>query len=299
MSDLAKNISALVIASDKDSATSLADTLSAYLGEVHIVSSMPSARETFRATKTPVVVIDDSVNPEDRVSLVKELCWEDPHVLIAMAAGEGFEDVSAEALKSGASDILCKPIDKVALSDLLSRFASVIARREYKRFSPELFERVQMDLSLIPSAKAVNNAVMLLSEFLSVAFGERELLRLELGFQEVLRNALEHGCLGVDYHQKKELCERAAFDEYVEEVSKKARAGGESIQVNASYFNDKIVVSVTDSGEGFDWKTMKETMEAKAPDEGFSGRGLMLIQRVFDDVSYNDQGNQTILTIKF
>ncbi len=289
--------SILVVTATSDDAEVFLGELSNYTGTVYTAYSPRDAIEIFKEKNPPIVILDDSLKRVDVVSLVKECCWIESEVLIVLAVKVNNKETFSEVIQSRVSGILLKPIDKVAFSDLLSQLTSAIVRREYKKFRADAFNAVELKLSLKPSSKSIENAVTLVSRFLSVAIKEQDLLRIELGLQEVIRNSFEHGCLGIDYDQKRELLERASFDSFVEEESQRAIAKGRYIDLEARYNANKVVIKIDDYGKGFDWKAMSQKMKSKAPDDGYSGRGLFLIERVFDEVSYNTKGNQTSLTI--
>ena len=111
-------------------------------------------------------------------------------------------------------------------------------------------------------------------------------------------------------HLPKDVCEDLKMA--VEEVGRNAVEWGNRFdpdkQVHISYcmFDDRIVIKVEDEGEGFTpksvpdptadpIKTMKDRMDAgKRP----GGYGVYLIQKIMDDIVYNEKGN-TVLLIKY
>ncbi len=297
MSNDARGISVLLVVSDRETEESLCRELERRVKSVEVKRNVEEAMGYFSNNKTPVVFIDDSISVKNRLALVKEFCWENPEVLIALTVESGKEKEAMDAVNAGASDLVRKPLDLVNLSDLLSRFASSYSRFQYKQFVPEMFKEAKMSLSVLPTTKAVADSVLLLSRFFSVVFNQRELKRIELGLQEVLRNSLEHGSLGIDYAKKTELCESAEFDSFVEASSKKACEDNKVIKVEAEYIGGIARISVLDDGDGFDWRSMKKELEEKPVEGRFNGRGLILIELVFDKVSYNEKGNETILEI--
>ena len=98
----------------------------------------------------------------------------------------------------------------------------------------------------------------------------------------------------------------------VEEVGRNAVEWGNKFnpdkQVHVSYclFNDRVVIKMEDEGEGFrpesvpdptadPVKTMRERSEAgKRP----GGYGVYMLQKLVDEVVYNEKGN-TVLLIKY
>jgi len=64
-----------------------------------------------------------------------------------------------------------------------------------------------------------------------------------------------------------------------------------SLEVRAA--EGRLTLTVTDQGQGFDWRAGLST---QAPPEAVSGRGLTILTLYADDVRYNAAGNQVVLT---
>ncbi len=58
--------------------------------------------------------------------------------------------------------------------------------------------------------------------------------------------------------------------------------------------NDDIVVSVRDSGKGFDYGLLREDLDDDFLDVP-GGRGIMIMRALSDDLLFNESGNETIL----
>ncbi|MEW6711136.1 MAG: ATP-binding protein, partial [Candidatus Riflebacteria bacterium] len=103
--------------------------------------------------------------------------------------------------------------------------------------------------------------------------------RCQICFSEALANAVEHGC--------------------------KNDING-SIEITAVFRRDEARIQIVDSGSGFDCRKLMENASkhpiserAGNPDEVKTrGRGIPLLLHYADQVLYNDQGNEILLTIK-
>ena len=247
----------------------------------------------FRSQHPQIVVLDSTIEGMAAVNFTKALCGEDPDVLIVVTGLYQDENV-VDCLKAGASDFLPKPINEDDLGFVLSRFGSLINRRNSKRFYAQLFDGARLDLTLKSSTEALNHAVAIISNFLTSAFAGHELVRIELGIQELLRNSLEHGNLAIDYEKKKELCEVGKFDDFVKQQSAIAQQAGKTITVVVELCGNMLTCIVTDAGAGFNWRKHKSNSAASSIETNFSGRGLLLISKIFDSIDYNEKGNQVI-----
>ena len=111
-------------------------------------------------------------------------------------------------------------------------------------------------------------------------------------------NAIEHGNLGLGYEEKKQLLEDNLW---AEEISK--RQSGDSyknleVTVNFERSNDCVKITITDKGNGFNWKDFMEISVSRvtAP----NGRGIAFAQRAEGvRLEYNETGNVVCLFIDF
>lgn len=97
----------------------------------------------------------------------------------------------------------------------------------------------------------------------------------EIAVNEAINNAINHGC-------------KSAADPCVEVQMRRRPDGG-------------IVVRIKDSGSGFRPRHALDTSAAAPPDGPElkeSGRGLLIMRRVFDEVRFNESGNEVVMTKK-
>ena len=63
------------------------------------------------------------------------------------------------------------------------------------------------------------------------------------------------------------------------------------VEITYNIDNDILKVTISDQGQGFDYKNLPEpTLEENLQE--LKGRGVYLIRRLMDEVFYNDAGNQ-------
>lgn len=71
-----------------------------------------------------------------------------------------------------------------------------------------------------------------------------------------------------------------------------------SVAVEVVVADDDVTVHVVDEGDGFDPATVEEPTDPLELDEDFHGRGLFLIRKLVDHVSFNDQGNAICMVLR-
>jgi len=117
---------------------------------------------------------------------------------------------------------------------------------------------ISFSASLANIDKAANEAQRLL-----VANGfETQWFNIILTVRETLTNAVLHGCQG---------------DEE------------KSIKFAMHITDDHLIIDVEDTGSGFDWKT---SLDKELPSTQPSGRGLSIMQKIFDTIIFNKKGNK-------
>ena len=63
--------------------------------------------------------------------------------------------------------------------------------------------------------------------------------------------------------------------------------------MNSHLTSERFEITIRDEGDGFDW----QSLPAVAAENlfAFSGRGIFLTKIYFDEVRYNEQGNEVTL----
>lgn len=113
---------------------------------------------------------------------------------------------------------------------------------------------------------------------------------------ELFSNALDHGVLSLDSNMKSST---TGFAEYYQLRSKRLAELTEGfIRIAMDYKGDDseglLVITVTDSGAGFDISRLEE---ANHKLDGYSGRGLPLLKSICSSVAHADSGNE--VEVKF
>ncbi len=117
---------------------------------------------------------------------------------------------------------------------------------------------------------------------------------IEMALQEAVTNAIEHGCLEIGFEMKRMLLEYNRYDREVARRRGNPRFAERTVTVSCFLTDDTLTFSVADDGKGFCWKEYLPDDELRSPK--VSGSGLTIITAVFDEVSFNEQGNVITMT---
>ncbi len=124
---------------------------------------------------------------------------------------------------------------------------------------------------------------------------KREIIRIQLGLQEAIINAIEHGNLEIDFETKSRLkkMEGNYWDHVLDECNKENL---ETRKITVKYFlsSDHVKYTIADEGRGFDWKQYMNTTPNGNLIYNYHGVGFAMLQDVFE-LSFNEKGNEITL----
>ncbi len=126
----------------------------------------------------------------------------------------------------------------------------------------------------------------------------KELSFVRLAIREIIINAIEHGNLAISFEEKTRELDNDNYFNYLYERQQDPRFSGRTVRVEYSVDRDKVVYTVSDEGQGFNY-TQYLTNETEANESMLThGRGLSLAKNIFDEIHFNETGN-TVTLIKW
>lgn len=243
----------------------------------------------------PDLVLTDLQMPEmNGLELVTAVKRDYPLVPVILMTAQGSEDIAARALREGAASYVPKrrlavdlppTVQRILLGSHEDRTHSHLMH--YLETCAEQFV-LRNDLNLIQSL--VNHVQQLLR---CLPLGdETERLRVGLAVEEALLNAYYHGNLEVGAALGR--ADRRAFEQLATERLDEAPYSDRRIHVSVRVSREEATFVVRDEGKGFD--VSRVAAPADLPDaERGSGRGIILMRLIMDDVTFNPAGNEVTL----
>ncbi len=213
--------------------------------------------------------------------------------VILQTARASTDDI-IDGMKAGANYYITKPFEETMLKTVVQT-----AGGDRKRF-------LNLQQALIQSTRTLT--LMELGRFsfqtLSQASDLATMLanacpdanRVVTGLSELMINAIEHGNLGIGYHEKSEL---NIAGEWLKEIEHRIGLPQYSEKWTTIAFEKnrgKITISIKDQGQGFDWHNYLELDPNRAFDN--HGRGIAMAKLLsFDAIEYLGSGNEVKVTI--
>jgi len=114
---------------------------------------------------------------------------------------------------------------------------------------------------------------------------------IELVLDEALANAIIHGNLEVPSNLKE--TDFDSFNELIATRSAQEPYASRKTGILYSFNKKSAVFVIKDEGVGFDWR---RTIAQESDTEACHGRGLLLIQALATQISFNDKGDEVTLT---
>ena len=221
-----------------------------------------------------------------------------PEILFIMIAGEVNSLGAVQSLKAGASDLLLEPFTPLEVAETVDR---TLAPRKEQITARKIYQYIKKEERefCIPSDEtAIGPVVDLLVENLSRAgiCSHIESKLVAIALTEAISNSIYHGNLNISPHMKLHM----SAEEFKKEVRKRllAKAYKErKVRIQYNLSPNEVEYVITDDGDGFNtrgWLLKEEESGSKKE----SGRGLYLLRRLMDSVTYNEKGNQVTLVKK-
>jgi DNA-binding response OmpR family regulator len=243
-----------------------------------------------------LLVLDRMMPVLDGIELLKRIKSDSRFhgipVIMQSAAGSSRE--IAEGVAAGAWYYLPKPyaprdlltIVRAALEEVAEREAANQAVRN-RRSVLELLDVAEFEFHTLRQAADLA---------LSLAGLCPDPASAAMGLSELLVNAVEHGNLGIGYAEKSEMRRNDTWEREVEARLRDPVLGARRARVNFRRTSDALTFTISDEGDGFDWRSFLEF----APERAFgpNGRGIAMARLAsFASLDYRDRGNIVVATV--
>jgi two-component system cell cycle response regulator len=251
---------------------------------------------TFDMTQPDIVIMDLFLPEQEGIMLVKQIRERRPTCPVVLLTDAGHGESMIEGLRAGALDYLLQPIHEDAFAQVLQR---AIHRLPASVADAPGVERVEYVLVIDPDPGYVDSTVNWLIHGTAMGLVEARQLHLRAALQELVMNAIEHGCLELGYHAKFKALERDQYHELIRRRRQDACFRDRRVTIRAIYDKGQQILTyrIADDGKGFNWKARMKSGFEVCPTGDVSGRGIFLAHSFFPDIMYNNWGNEVIFTV--
>ena len=254
----------LIVDANEELRTLLAQVLAELGHEVVAMGSRDEALARDDLEEFDLIISDLTDDTESGVQIVSELKRKSLLVPIVVSSAEAQTHGVIKAFKMGASNFLRRPYEKEELQAIVEKTLSYKLRFvEDVKVLPFVHEKIEFEL---PSELSLMNGVLhyLHERVIQLGIIHPERSNLFIALDEAFVNAVKHG--NKFDHQK-------------------------IVRITADLSASEARFTIEDEGEGFQVNDIPDPLD---PTNLFktSGRGVLLIYNIMDEVVYNERGNR-------
>jgi CheY-like chemotaxis protein len=259
-----------------------------------------AALEHLASGTNELVVTDLELPVMNGLDLISKMRLDFPQIPAVLVTGQGSERLAAEALKIGATAYVPKTmVDEM----LLGTVEDVLGVARTDRSYAELIDCTQENRLVFQLPNNPRLLVTAIDLTMQLASGMQlltgvERYRVATALQHAAFNALFRGNLELT-HDEWIQCSISSYESDAQSPLIQDRLNSSpykdrTIVYDARLMRDVIRITIRDHGPGFDTRSIPKLDDASAIDDE-RGRGLVLIQRFFDKVVFNERGNEITL----
>jgi len=257
-------------------------------------SSAVAALEHLQSDSAVSAILLDRMMPDmDGISFLKTFRTIERHILVPviMQTVATTQTQIADGIAAGAYYYLTKPYSREVLRAILSR---ALSDHDY---ACGLHSSASQIASATHQIDAVEFSFRTLSDVRDIAFFLASLYpdpqAALVGIREIMLNAVEHGNLSITYAEKTALVRKRGWQQEVERRLSLRENIVKMAKAQLVRDNGELVLTVEDSGTGFDWKPFRAFDVARATDP--HGRGIAMACLIsFKSVTYVGAGNKVV-----
>jgi len=128
---------------------------------------------------------------------------------------------------------------------------------------------------------------------------EHQQLRVHGALCELLCNAVEHGTLAISFRTKQQALAEGWYDEVLRQrlIDPCYKDRQVTVQVCQEWDAKRVTYRITDEGTGFMWRRLLTHSPHTGNPRAVNGRGIFLARCLFPSLTYNERGNEAIITV--
>ncbi|HNR88568.1 MAG TPA: PAS domain S-box protein [Spirochaetota bacterium] len=127
-------------------------------------------------------------------------------------------------------------------------------------------------------------------------FDEERIGMIRLGLREIIINAIEHGNLEITFDEKSRATEQERYFDLLRDRQSDPDRRSKKVSIDYRLDEERAEYVIRDEGAGFDVRSVLERDPSAASEQGrMHGRGILIVRTVFDEVAYNERGNEVRL----
>lgn len=289
----------LVVDDQKNILMLMQDVLEEQGYEVLTASDGVTALERYREHRPAFTLTDISMPGLTGLELLRQIKGLNPEAAVMLMTGAGSETFAIEALRGGAINYFNKPVDINELINTLNRYSTLATGYDYEHYAAEFLACEHLQLVIHNDISQVNHAVQMIVNHARAIFPLSDIFTLRFGLYEMIVNAIEHGNLGITYAEKSQALEQNRLCDLIRERAEEPERAGMRVRIACEIDPAGLRCTICDEGKGFDHSIYSSIQDPASLFEqigtSLHGRGIILTRLQFDEMSFNDRGNEVCI----
>ena len=242
-----------------------------------------------------VILLDQYLPGMKGLEIIKKgfLDTENSYIVL-MTAGDLSSEMINTMLSLGVNEFLKKPFQLDVLKRIFFRAKTFLYEKTNFFKACQSIKRSEIELEIENDLSIIGTVAKLIVRNVKELGYTDNLKIMETAIIEAISNAIIHGNLEIPSSIKD-----IGFEKFSEEIRKKIndqKFKNRKVYIYSILGKEKFLVKIKDEGKGFNWKDLYKKL--KLDTFSLYGRGLFIIKTVFDEVKWNEKGNEITL-IKF
>jgi len=248
----------------------------------------------FDSEQIDLVISDLLMSEMNGIDLLRNLKQRQPDIPVIIITGYGTLDDAIEAIHLGAEDFIKKPFDINEVIETIEKTFRKIAAETDQRRIIKFIAAEHVRLVVPTDVDLINLVINFIFSHIKARWlvDDEDLHEVKVCLYEALSNAFEHGNLEIAGAEKVKLLEQSqqAWREFLTARIQQEPFCDREITITLDISIAEMTVSILDQGPGFDHGKRSADVDPEALFKS-SGRGLLLIQSLMDEVTFNESGN--------
>ena len=283
-----------ILAIDRDDITT--DVISSGLipegFNVYISRGPSDGLSKFIQFKPDLVILNIDTFSNMGFMTLRDICEADPHAQVISMGTSRDDTLAMECIRQGAKDYLKKPLE---IKELLRSIERIENRKRILSIKSEPdISCVRSEEKRLVFGNDTENLPYIINQAVYNARAicpDKDTLKMALG--EIVLNAIEHGNLNITMKEKQAATEKGEYKQLLRKRKNDPAYSEKVVTMDVYMDQEKLVYTVADNGNGFDYKTIFDT----DPHAHIgSGLGLFIARSFFSKVVYEGCGNRVRLT---
>lgn len=247
-----------------------------------------------------LVISDISMPGMNGLELLTSIKKKKPHLPVLIITGHATIENAVKALRLGAINFITKPIRFDEVFETINKVIDINKQRKAIHTSAKYLIQEARHFLIPTNELYVSDLATYLTEPLEqISLVDTACRKsVTMAIYETLTNAVEHGNLELDSSIKFSANGgMAAFKKIKEQRMQDPAFASRTVTIQSAITATMAQFTIIDEGEGFDYTALVNPTTEDCIEKPH-GRGIFLIQQIFDEVRFNPPGNSITLILR-